>query len=200
MTTPQELRESASRIRQGAYHADRTSDMRRELAQAEQLELQAKKLEEENTKTEERRKKLVAKVKIAQQQLGMDDDAYRDLLQSETGKRSATKLKVWELENVLKRMRKLGFKDKAPKQAGSRPMARDDQSRLIRSLWLQLHEAGKVRDPSERALANWARTRCYQGKVVSGAENEGPDVDALQWMTSAQLGRLIEQLKKWLAR
>ena len=41
---------------------------------------------------ENRRKKLIAKVKIAQQQLGLDDDTYRALLEGAVGKRSAAKM------------------------------------------------------------------------------------------------------------
>jgi phage gp16-like protein len=142
--------------------------------------------------TEKRRKALVAKVKIAQKQLGMDDDTYRDFLEGVAGpdKRSATILKVWELENVMKALRAKGFKDKQAKDAGSRPQAEDDQSRLIRSLWLQLHEAGKVRDPSERALVHWVRS---QVKTSEG-------IEALQWLSVRQKRRIIEQLKRWLTR
>jgi phage gp16-like protein len=140
--------------------------------------------------TEKRRKALVAKVKIAQKQLGMDDDTYRDCLEGVTGKRSSTLLKVWQLENVVKALRAKGFKDKPTKDAGSRPQADDDQSRLIRSLWLQLHEGGKVRDPDERALVHWVRG---QFKTSEG-------IEALQWLSVRQKRRIIEQLKQWLTR
>jgi phage gp16-like protein len=141
--------------------------------------------------TEKRRKALIAKVKIAQKQLGMDDDTYRDFLAGVTrGKRSASILKVWELENVVKAMRAKGFKDKPANDAGSRPQADDDQSRLIRSLWLQLHETEKVRDPSERALVYWVRG---QFKTSEG-------IEALQWLSVRRKRRIIEQLKQWLTR
>jgi phage gp16-like protein len=139
---------------------------------------------------EKRRKALVAKVKIAQKQLGMDDDTYRDFLEGVTGKRSASILKVWELENVVKALRAKGFKDKPAKDAGSRPQAEDDQSRLIRSLWLQLHDADKVRDSSERSLVHWVRS---QFKTSEG-------IEALQWLSVRQKRRIIEQLKQWLNR
>jgi phage gp16-like protein len=136
------------------------------------------------------RKKLIQKVKIAQKQLAMDDESYRELLLSETGKRSSTALLSWQLENVLKRMQKLGFKVKPPKQAGSRTQADDSQSRMIRGLWLELHGAGKVHDSSESALVKWAK-----GQVKS---SDG--IEALQWLDWKQKQRLIEQLKRWLKR
>lgn len=135
-------------------------------------------------------KKLIQKVKIAQKQLNQDDETYRAVLNSVTGKTSSTKMKAWELENVLKRMRELGFKDKPPKKSGTRPQADDDQSKMIRGLWLELHESGKVRDSSERALVNWAK-----GQFKS---SEG--IEALQWLSVWQKQRLIEQLKRWLER
>jgi phage gp16-like protein len=142
--------------------------------------------------TEKRRKALVAKVHVAQTQLGMDDDTYRDFLEgvTGTGKRSASILKVWELENVMKALRAKGFKDKPAKSAGTRAQADDEQSRLIRSLWLQLHEAGKVRDPGERALVHW----------VLGQLKSSDGIEALQWLSVRQKRRIIEQLKQWLAR
>ncbi len=139
---------------------------------------------------EGKRKKLVAKVKIAQKQLCMDDDTYRELLFSVVKKRSASELLVWELENVLQRMKSLGFKPKPAKSEGGRIMADDEQSKMIRGLWLELHELGKVRDSSERALILWAKG---QFKTTEG-------IEALQWLSVRQKRRLIEQLKQWLAR
>lgn len=139
---------------------------------------------------EKRRKTLVAKVKIAQKQLGLDDDTYRDLLFAVTKQRSATKLKPWQLENVLQRMKLLGFKDKPAKAAKVEKLADDGQSRMIRGLWLELHGVGKVQDSSEPALLSWVKG---QFKVSEG-------IEALQWLSVRQKRRIIEQLKLWLAR
>lgn len=185
--TPQQLRERAKRIRETAGHADRNADYHREMQQAQALEVEADELE---ARLAERRKKMVQKVKIAQKQLAMDDDAYRELLQTETGKDSASKLEIWQLENVLQRMKKLGFKIKPPMSAGTLPQADDPMSKKIRALWLSLHECGRVQDPSERALVRWA---VGQLKTTNG-------VEALQWLSNRQKRRLIEQLKKWLQR
>ena len=201
--TPESLRAQACSIRQNAQYAQGSCYFD-EIQEAKALEARADKLEADQKAKEEvranvvandkpgddRRKKLVAKVKIAQKQLCMDDDAYRDLLFSIAKQRSASKLKVWELENVLKRMAQLGFKAKPAKSAGDRKQADDGQSKMIRALWLELHEAGKVRDSSERALVNFAKG---QFKITSG-------IEALQWLSVRQKRRLIEQLKLWLTR
>ncbi len=185
--TPEQLRQRARNIRNAAEYADHNSDYHREMQEAQALEVQADELE---AKWIARRKKLVQKVKIAQKQLNMDDDAYRALLTSETGKDSASKLEIWQLENVLQRMKKLGFKATPPKAAGTRAQANDPQSQKIRALWLELHAAGRVRDRSEAALVRWVRG---QFKTSTG-------IESLQWLSVRQKRRLIEQLKLWLQR
>lgn len=183
--TPEQLRALAAKMREVALRAPRNS-YDQEMQAARELEARADRLEAEQIVQAQRRKKLIAKVKIAQKQLGMDDETYRDFLQGETKKRSSTDLKVWELENVLKALRAKGFKG----LKGTRPQANDDQSRLIRSLWLQLHDAGKVRDSGERALVHWVR----------GQFKNSDGIEALQWLSVRQKRRIIEQLKQWLAR
>ena len=51
------------------------------------------------------RRKLIAKIKIGQQQLGLDDATYRALLLRVSGKNSCTKLDMRGLEAVLSRSR-----------------------------------------------------------------------------------------------
>ena len=46
------------------------------------------------------RRAMIAKIKIAQKQLGMDDDVYRELLHRMAGKRSCTELTATELARV----------------------------------------------------------------------------------------------------
>ena len=55
------------------------------------------------------RRKLIAKIKIGQQQLGLDDDTYRALLVRVTGANSCTKLDMRGLEAVAAELAKLGF-------------------------------------------------------------------------------------------
>lgn len=50
------------------------------------------------TPRKETRNALLAKVHIAKKALGMDDDAYRDFLNAQTGKRSAGLLNETELD------------------------------------------------------------------------------------------------------
>jgi phage gp16-like protein len=68
-------------------------------------------------------KRDIAKIKIAQKELQIDDDTYRQMLNNVTGKTSSTKLTIAERGNVLDQMRKLGmhFKKSKTKVAKSYP-------------------------------------------------------------------------------
>ncbi|MFA5825833.1 MAG: regulatory protein GemA [Gallionellaceae bacterium] len=122
-------------------------------------------------------------IKIAQKQLGMDDETYRAMLWTVARVKSSTELDFAGRKKVLAHLESRGFKRTKPQP---RKLADDPQSKMIRALWLQLHEAGKVRNPSESALAAFAKRQTGR--------------DALQWLSGAEASALIEELKKWLAR
>jgi phage gp16-like protein len=139
--------------------------------------------------TNERNKDL-AMIHMAATQLGMDakDESessdYRSMLWSVARVRSSAALDFAGRKNVLKHLEACGWKRTAKPQ--KRKLADDPQSTKIRALWLQLHAAGKVRNPSEDALAAFVKRQ--------------HGVDALQWLSGAKAQKLIEELKKWLAR
>lgn len=72
----------------------------------------------------ESRNSLLAKVHIAKKALGMEEEAYRDLLEATTGKRSAGALSVRQLVQVVEVMRKRGWSDEDPRPARRKPKAR----------------------------------------------------------------------------
>lgn len=136
---------------------------------------------------EERKRRLKQLLHIARGQLAMDEETYRLILvgiSKDPLRNSSSLLSLQELEFALDRMKAVGFKVRATKK--DRPQAGDDQSKKIRSLWLQLHDIGAVRDPSEKALASFV---LGQTKVAD-----------LNWLSSKQAGALIERLKQWVAR
>ena len=124
---------------------------------------------------------------------GFDDDMYRDLLQ-EAGskKRSCTYLGWRGRMAVLKRFEELGWKPlpaKAARPAPDRPsrkQADDDQSKMIRGLWIDLHTLGEVRDPSEKALNGFVRRMTK--------------ISDLHWCNDNQKYVVIEALKDMRAR
>ncbi len=110
-------------------------------------------------------------LQIGKNALGWDDEFYRGIwlprqgaVPDQHGRYSATSLSNAQLRSALQTMKNLGFNvkpkskpDMVDTTASVRKLADDGQSKKIRALWLQLHDAKKVNDPSERALINWAK-------------------------------------------
>lgn len=123
---------------------------------------------------------------------GFDDDTYRDLLQEAGGKRSCTDLDWRGRMAVLKRFEELGWKPlpaKGARPAADRPsrrLADDDQSKMARGLWIDLHTLGAVRNSSEKALNS------YVLRMTKVAD--------LSWCKDDQKFVVIEALKDWRAR
>lgn len=144
------------------------------------------------------RNKQLQLLAIGKQQLGWDDEFYRGIWLPQMGATpdenrhySAKSLSNTQLFKAVEEMKRLGFKvqnknaAKKPRQQ-HRTMDDHPQSKKIRALWLELHTAGKVRNPSEASLAAYVKRQT--------------GVEALQWLDTAQAARVIESLKKWLAR
>ena len=115
---------------------------------------------------------------------GMTDDDYRAVVRQVTGASSSADLDAAGREKLLKHFKAKGFVVKPTGKAmQTRTLAQDAQSRKVRAMWLMLHALGKVKDPSEAALA------AYVQRMAK--------VDALQW---AQHLAVIEGLKAWAMR
>lgn len=130
-------------------------------------------------------------LRVGKQQLRWDDEFYYGIwlpMQGATvkdGRYSASTLSNTQLFTALEVMKRQGFKIK-PSTKSKRALADDAQSKMIRALWLELHQAGVVRSAEESALAAYI-------KRMTG-------VEALQWLSTAQASTVIEALKKWLQR
>ncbi len=135
----------------------------------------------------------IKKIHCLKGALGLDDDTYRAIL-AEYGAKSSkdrafTFAKADELIHDLEEKAVAAGKwekRKPARKAKTRKLADDPQSKKIRALWLELHQAEKVKNPSESALAAYV-------KRMTG-------VNALQWLSTAQASNVIESLKKWLER
>jgi phage gp16-like protein len=132
------------------------------------------------------RQSLLAKVHIGAKALGLGEDLYRDLLHTRFGVESARDLTIAELEGFVGILKEKGWKPAPARNAKAERLASDPQSRLIRALWIELHRAGKVKDPSERALRHFVRR-------VTG-------IEALHWLTPEQASAAIAALKAWKGR
>ena len=129
---------------------------------------------------------LIKLIHVAKTKLGLDDDVYRDILSSTTGKTSSKDLNLIQLEAVLDRLKQLGFAVESKDKTGVKNLADDKQSKLIRHLWLQLHEAGVVKNGSEQALAKFVEKRV--------------DVSALQFLSTKHADMIINHLREWCKR
>jgi len=140
------------------------------------------------------RKKLYAKLHIAKKQLGLDDDAWRDLVERMTGERSLKALDENQLTRLVEECRRLGFKPAhKPIHTGkqTRTSADGKEIRKARALWLSLWHLGLIPDPSEEALTGFARR-------VTGGKELG--LAALQWVRGDDAFALIEALKERASR
>ena len=127
------------------------------------------------------------KIHIGKKELALPDEIYRDILYQVSGKESSRDISDMQAAKVLERYKELGWKPKAGKKAKTRrPLADSGQARKIRALWLELHQVGKVKEPSEQALLSYVKRM--------------ERLDALEWLTEAKASRLIEKMKKWLGR
>ncbi|EPY00863.1 regulatory protein GemA [Magnetospirillum fulvum] len=125
------------------------------------------------------RKKLYGALHAAAKTADLDDEAYRAMLVARTGKTSAKELTDSQIRTVLDHLN--GTKPQDTRRRDDSPT-----SRKIRALWLSLYHLGAVRNPSETALANFAKP------IVK--------VDDLRWLSARDAFRVIEALKDMGAR
>lgn len=132
------------------------------------------------------RKALLAKVHIAAKQLGLDRDAYGDVLTRVTGRSSAGTLDDAQLAAVLEEFKRLGWKGTVPRPLPGKPAVR-----MIYGLWKDLRP--HLADPSRDGL------RAFVAKqTVSALHPLG--VGAPEFLDGRQASVVIEALKGWLSR
>lgn len=131
------------------------------------------------------RRALYAKLSIAQKQLGLDEDTFRDILEQKTGHRSRTEISTPQLMALIDHFKTLGFRavsaTKAPKRA-----ATTDWQRKVTALWLALYWLGVVTSRSDKARDAFV------------ARQTG--VATLRWLTADQASSVIDALKDIAAR
>ena len=108
--------------------------------------------------------KLKAQIHIAKSQLGMDDDTYREVLKSATGKTSSAQMGVVELHKALQAFKDRGFKSRPPKQktAQKKPAGPYGLLQRIKDQW----RAMRCSNPNSRAMDAAASIRSAS---ISGA-------------------------------
>jgi phage gp16-like protein len=125
----------------------------------------------------ESRKSLIAKVKIAQKALGLDDGTYHAILERLTDKRSCTELTVPQLVRVVAYMRQIGWQEPAKKPSRRKPV---------------IPEAAGYVNKIEALLAEAKRPWSYAvtiGRNMYGAEK-------LEWLTPDQVRGVMVALMR----
>lgn len=121
------------------------------------------------------RRALIAKIKIAQKELGLDDATYRALLERVTGKRSCTECSLTELECVVEDLRQHGFVPK--KTAGRRPSCRESASNMMRKIEALLLENG------------------WTWNYAHGTAKKMFNVDRVEWLFDSNMHKLVAALQ-----
>lgn len=130
------------------------------------------------------RQQFIRLIHVAQRELRLDDDTYRQFLANCTGHRSSKDMNMHQLRLAVDSLRKLGFKPKT--KTGEKISATDAQSAKIRALWLEMADAGFIHDRSELAINAFVHRCTGTGR--------------LEWLSTDAASRVIERLKKWQAR
>ncbi len=128
-----------------------------------------------------RRRRELAAIHVGRQKLGLDDAAYRDLLWSAAGVRSAADLDDVGRQAVIERMRKLGF-ERAPGASREAPQGRKPSVPVDRLAMINKVEALL----SARQLP-WGYASSIAKRMFK--------VEQLEWLTAAQLHTLIGVLE-----
>ncbi|MBN2428447.1 MAG: regulatory protein GemA [Deltaproteobacteria bacterium] len=130
------------------------------------------------------RRKALAKIHIAKKELGLSDDEYRDVIRSVVpGKDSAADLSDPQLHDLLNRLHEIGWRPRL-RRGASRPLPPTVWK--ARSLWLELHDMGAVRNPGWTSMARFC-------KRMTGTQD-------LRMLDNHQAMVVIEALKDWLHR
>ena len=128
------------------------------------------------------RSKIIQLIHIAKSQIGLSDEDYRAVLESTAKKTSCSKMTLFELNEVLKAMKKLGFKVKKleTREEEIGWDASKAQMDYIKGMWERV-----ARDKSDRALYKFI-------KRITGADHP-------RFMTAKDSQKVIIALRKMMA-
>ena len=137
---------------------------------------------------------MIAKIHLAKNQLGLDDDTYRSVIRQTVGKDSSAKCTDKQLERVIQAFKAKGWKDEKPRKAGDITLkerkAYEQPNKpsisKIYALWGVLQRSGKIKSHDKAALDAFVRK--YTG------------VDHVKWLDETQAQKIIEMLKQIIAR
>lgn len=126
----------------------------------------------------------LAAIHVARKQLGLDDDAARDLYAVVTGKRSLREMTAGEQERVVKELRRRGFK---PAEKGARKGLEGKYAPKLQALWIAAWNLGIIENRSDEALIAFVKRQAQ--------------VDHVRFLHDpGDAAKAIEGLKAWISR
>ena len=128
-------------------------------------------------------------IHVACRELGLDNDARRDLQLAATGKASMRDMDEGDLKLVITRLKEAGFKDNRRRPTKHKAAPRADL-RLVHVLWKKLGDAGHLDRPGRAGLNAFIRSQFGETWQSVPA-----DVDMLRdWK---QIDAVINALVSW---
>lgn len=134
----------------------------------------------------------LAIIHVAKKALGLDDETYRCMLESTTGKTSCKGMTAAQLDDVIAALKSKGFKPhlkqtQKPSGTGKRfaPAASYGYQRKIYAMWWQMADYGLVKK-DRRAVRKWVERQT--------------GISAPEFLDTDQANSCIEALKSWGAR
>lgn len=128
----------------------------------------------------------IKKIKVLQRRLGLDDDAYREMLWGIARVKSCKDLSGPKIDLVITHLERCAGQSRDPggggQAAGGPRMATVNQIRMIRQLWARV----------SRARDKWPALRVFLKNRFG--------VERLEWLRFQQVGNVIEGLKKMQGR
>lgn len=121
------------------------------------------------------RKSLMAKIHIGKNQLGLDEETYRQLLLNTTGKNSCAVMTEDELHKVLGEMMKKGFKVRSSFW-GNRVAPRDDKKIYLAKITALLAKHGLTKE------------------YADGIAKKAFKVTFVHWLQPWQLKKVVQML------
>ena len=136
------------------------------------------------------RRAMIAKVHVAKKALGLDDDAYRDVLRRVTGQESCSDCREPQLIAVLAEFRRLGWEG-PPERAGGRAASGKSHVRLVWAIWGELQPL--LDNADEDTLRGFVRRQTKSRKNPEGISDP-------EWLAPAEATKVIHGLRGWLDR
>ena len=132
------------------------------------------------------RRVMIAKIHLAKKQLALAEESYRAILERITGLDSAGKMRVDQLDAVLREFARLGWRAKPATKRSAQP-----QIRMIHAVWADICKLQGRGD--EAALRAFVRRQTKTADHPDG-------VDSPNFLTAPLANRVLEGLKAWRAR